>query len=194
MRFWSRDRSSGGSLTLAWLVMRCRTHTVRLCVSRRICCCWRGWCRQDFQPASRRWRLIGIIRRPVGNRGQPLRQNVRRSHRRRAACQRRFLFFLLSDHQHFFQPAQVGGGLDSDIEKEFRSRRNLGDRAYGQSFGKNLVAAAGHHSFPRLNGFIRHYFFQHHFAERRTAQHSLQTRLLENGPHSAGLIIDQQYL
>jgi hypothetical protein len=129
----------------------------------------------------------------VGNRRQPLRQNICGSHR--SAIRHGGLFiFLLRDYQDLFQPAQIGRRFHPNIKEELRSRRNLGNRAYGQAFGENLVATAGHHFLSRLNGLVGHYFFQDDFAERCSAQNPLQSRFLENCSYTAGLIIDQQYL
>ena len=53
---------------------------------------------------------------PVGNGGQALRQNVGGAHAH-LVFRGRQLLLLFDKHQHFFEPAQVRGGLDLDIEE-----------------------------------------------------------------------------
>ena len=104
------------------------------------------------------------------------------------------LFLFLDQHQHFFQFAEVGGGLDLYIQKQIFAISHLGHLADRQPLGENLVSAAGQNRFADLNLLIAHHSFQCHLAIRSSAQDALQPRLLEHRTHAAALIADQQHL
>src|SRR6266700_3718076 len=102
------------------------------------------------------------------------------------------LFFLRND-QNFFQVTQLSRRLDYDLQ-EFTAFCNSGYGTKGQSLGKNLVAAAGQHSVSKLDFLFRHDLVDDCLAGCFALQHTLKTGLLENGSHSALLVVDQQDL
>ena len=64
------------------------------------------------------------------------------------------LLFLLGDHQHFFQLAQVGRRVHANVEEDSRPGRHPGDRADRQAFGEDAIAAAGQDSFAGRDLFV----------------------------------------
>ena len=65
-------------------------------------------------------------------------------------------------------------------------------RANRKPFGKNLIAPAGQHPVARLDFFVGHDLVEHQFSGALPFNTPLQSRLFENRPYAAVLIIDQQ--
>ena len=100
----------------------------------------------------------------------------------------RLPLLLFDQHQNFFQLAQVGRGLDSNAKKQVLAGADFRDDTDGQSFGKNLVAAAGQHILSDGHLLITHNAVQHDLAIDGPGQHALQPRIPQNAlrPRSTG--------
>src|SRR5207248_4632189 len=82
----------------------------------------------------------GILTWLIWNRRQSLRQYIHGSRRRSLSYCCSPLFFP-GNHQHFFQLALVGVRPNANIEKHFRSGRDLAHGSNRQTFGEYLISA-----------------------------------------------------
>ncbi len=78
-------------------------------------------CRSSADRSLSGLACIGLVRvgcwRLIRHRRQALRQNIYRPHRT-SLGHAWFSVFFLGNDQHFFELAQIGGGLDPDIQKQ----------------------------------------------------------------------------